>query len=78
MTNNEITTINDIDLSVTINVINNNNADSINLNKNYTDLIVQSLNNIIELTNYKPSILYQFTTTNNESVNQTNKRRNIT
>ena len=78
MTNNEITTINDIDLSVTINVINNNNADSINLNKNYTDLIVQSLNNIIKLTNYKPSILYQFTTTNNESVNQTNKRRNIT
>ena len=78
MTNNEITTINDIDLSVTINVINNNNADSINLNKNYTDLIVQSLNNIIKLTNYKPSILYQFTTTHNESVNQTNKRRNVT
>ena len=78
MNNNEITTNNNTNLPVKINETNNNNADSINLNYNYLDLIGQSLNNVIELTNYKPSMLYQFSNRNNGSFNLTNKRRNIT
>ena len=68
MNNNEIITNNNINLPVKINETNNNNADSINLNNNYSDLINQSLDNVIELTNYKPSMLCQFSTTNDESV----------
>ena len=78
MTSNEITTNNNIHIPIKFNETNNNNADSINLNNNYSDLIDQSLNNVIEVTNYKPSMLYQFSPTTNEYVNQTNKRRNIT
>ena len=68
MNSNEITTNNNIHIPIKINETNNNNADSINLNNNYSDLIDQSLNNVIELTNNKPSMLCQFSTTNNESV----------
>ena len=68
MNNNEIITNNNINLPVKINETNNNNADYINLNNNYSDLIDQSLDNVIELTNNKPSMLCQFSTTNNESV----------
>ena len=58
MNNNEITTNNNINLPVKINETNNNNADYISLNNKYSDLIDQSLNNVIELKNYKPSMLY--------------------
>ena len=75
---NEIATNNNINLPVKINETNNNNADYISLNNKYSDLIDQSLNNVIDLKNYKPSMLYQFSTTNNESVNQTNKCWNNT
>ena len=76
--NNEIINTNNINLLVKINETNNNNVDSMNLSNNYSDLINQSLNNVIELTNYKLSMLYQFSTTNSEIVNLTNKRRNST
>ena len=78
MNNHEITTNNNIKLPVNINETNNNNADSIDVNNNYSDLTDQSLNNVIEFRNYKPPTLYQFSTSNNKSVNLTNKRRNIT
>jgi len=49
MHNNEITTNNNINLSVKINETNKHNVNSINLNKNYSNFIDQSLNNSIEL-----------------------------
>ena len=67
MNNNEIITNNNINLPVNINETNNNNTDYINLNNSYSDLIDQSLDNVIELTNNKPSMLCQFFTTNNEN-----------
>ena len=78
MNNNKIITNNDITSLVKINETNNNNVNSIHLNNNHSDLTDKSLNNVIELKNYKPSMVSKFSTTNNESVNQTNKRRNVT
>ena len=49
MHNNEITTNNNINLSVKINETNKHNVNSINLNNNYSNFIDQSLNNSIEL-----------------------------
>ena len=72
-----MTTNNDTNFPVKSNEINNTIVDSINLNNNYLEIIDQSTNNVAVLTNYNPSTLYKFSTTNNGNDNSTNKRRNI-
>ena len=75
--NNESNTNNNIDYLVKSNGIINNISNSINLNNTYSEIIDQSINNVAVLTNYNPSMLYKFSTTNNGNNNSTNKRRNI-
>ena len=75
--NKETTTKNDTNFPVKSNEINNNIVDSINLNNNYLEIIDQSTNNVAVLTNYNPSMIYEFSNTNNGNNNRTNKCRNI-
>ena len=75
--NNESIIDHNINFPVKRNEFNNNVANSINLNNKYSELIDQSTNNVAVLTNYNPSTLYKFSTTNNGNDNSTNKRRNI-
>ena len=75
--NKETTTKNDTNFPVKSNEINNNIVDSINLNNNYLEIIDQSTNNVAVLTNYNPSMIYEFSNTNNGNNNRTNKYRNI-